>query len=173
MPNPRTVAILATALATTLGGCGGGSSPAAPRPVPTPTPAPVTALLSEGSQSGLAEHFLLLVPFHTGSFGSIRASVDWTFAASTIHIFISPGRCTVDEINSGSCRFVAVSQTATPKPRVVTATGQPAGDYTLYIGNAAGAEESVSWQVFLTSTASSTAAAPPAPAEPAVQWWRN
>jgi hypothetical protein len=172
---PALLAALAAALATTLSGCGG--SPVTPRPVPTPTPtpAPVTTLLSEGSQSGLEERFLTMVPFRTSSFGTIRASVDWTFEASTIYVYISAGRCTIDEINAGGCRFVAASQTATPKPRLVTALGQPAGEYALYIGNFAGEEESVSWQVFHTSSASSTDAAPatlPAPEAPSVRWRR-
>jgi hypothetical protein len=176
MLNVRTVSILATVLATTLAGCGGGSNPVTPQPVSTPTPEPVTTLLSEGSRSGLAQRLVLLVPFRTSSLGTIRASVDWTFPATNIVVAISPGRCTVDQINGNTCPFVVVSPPAqTPKPRVVTATGQPAGDYTLYIGNMAGDEESVSWQIFLTATATSasaSAARPEAGPPTTVQWLR-
>jgi hypothetical protein len=45
--------------------------------------------------------------------------------------------------------------------------GVATGDYTLYIGNFAGAEESVSWQVSLTSSAAATAVGSAAFARPA------
>lgn len=151
-------ALAGSILATALAGCG-SSSPTRP-PAPTPTPAPVTILVSEGSEGGLEERFLLSVPFHTTALGSIRATVDWTFPESIIYVYISRDTCTLEEFNGGTCQIVAASQTSTPKPRVLTVNGAAAGAYTLYIGNFAGETEAVSWQVHLTTTASASAAEP-------------
>jgi hypothetical protein len=143
-----------------------GTSPTTPSAAPPPPP-PVTAVIGEGSQSGLAERVLLRVPFRTGSAGTVRATVDWTFPDTTIFVYISSGTCTLEQVNADECRFLASSESAGPKPRVLTVTGAQPGEYTLYIGNAAGEQESVSWQISLTSSAAGTEAGAAAAARPA------
>jgi hypothetical protein len=149
---------------TSLAACDTG--PTTPSTVPAPPP-PVTTTVSEGSRSGLSERLLMRIPFQTSRIGTIRASVDWTFPDTTIYVYISSGTCEIEQINAGECRFIAASLTTAPKPRVLTVTAAQPGDYTLYIGNFAGAEESVSWQVSLTSSAAATAVGSAAAARPA------
>jgi hypothetical protein len=151
--------VLATVLAVSaLQGCG-SDNPVAPPVAPPPPPTPVTTTVAEGSGGGLGEGFLGTVPFRIASAGTIRATVDWTFPASTIYVYITSGPCSIDQFNDRACRVFAVSQTAAPKPRVLTVTNAAAGEYALHIGNFAGDVEAVSWHVSVTST---TGAVPPA-----------
>jgi hypothetical protein len=94
---------------------------------------------------------LLFIPFTTSAAGTIDITVDWTIPADGIHVFLSANECSLDEVNNGTCRFLTESPPSSVKPRVLTLTGAAAGAYTLYIGNRGPAEESVSWQVGLTT----------------------
>jgi hypothetical protein len=137
-------------LAVALPGCGGGGG-GITTPTPTPTPPPVTALILEDSFSGLGELTLAPVPFDTTATGTIEATVDWTFATDDVDIYLVRGSCTLDQFNNGTCSFVAFSESPTAKPETIRATNQAPGSFTLYIGNRGPAEESVSYQVFLTT----------------------
>lgn len=148
-------------------GCGGNSGVTTPTAVPTPTPppAPVTRNILEGSLSGLGVRVLGLIPFTTTATGTIEAHVDWTFPESTIYVYISRGMCTVEQVNAGQCQFLAVSETTTPKPRVVSVPNAPAGSYSLYVGNLGPKVESVSYQVLLTTLGGASVEGLPAPVE--------
>lgn len=138
---------LAAALAAC--GSGGGSAPTTPT-VPPPAPA-VRTVIDQGSYSGLPARTLLVVPFITAASGTIDATVDWTFPSNTIYVYVSRGTCALEQINADQCPFVAVSEAATPKPRVIRVPGASPGAYTLYIGNVGPSEESVSFQIGLTT----------------------
>ena len=144
-------------------GCGGGGGVTTPTPVatPTPPPAPVTRVIREGSISGLEVRFLGFVPFTSTATGTIEAHVDWTFPEDTIYVYISRGACTLEQINSRQCQFLAVSETTTPKPRVVRVPNAAAGSYTLYVGNLGPKKESVSYQVLLTTLGGASAGSRP------------
>lgn len=139
-------------------GCGGGSNTptAVPTPAPTPTPAPVTRVISQGSGS-LGRLTVSPVLFTTTAAGTVNISVDWTFASNDVDIFLARGSepCTLQTFNNRTCGFVATEESVTMKPEKLTVQGLAAGSYTLYILNAGNTDESVAWQVTLTSASAS------------------
>jgi hypothetical protein len=94
-------------------------------------------------------------PFTTTLTGTLLATVDWTFATNDVDVFIARGDCTPQTFLQGGCNIGAFSDSATAKPERVTLAGAPAGTYTLLVANAGARDESLSWQVVLTPTASS------------------
>jgi hypothetical protein len=156
---------LASVVSPSCGGGGGCSdNPAGPgcQPSPIPTPSPlVTRVVSQGSRS-LETRFLTDVVFTTTASGTVGVEVNWTFASNDVDIYLTRGAdpCTVDAFNSGTCAFIASSESTSLKPERLTAAGLAAGTYTLYIGNLGPTDESVAYQVTLASTsASSTSSA--------------
>ena len=152
-------ALLLATGAAILPACGGDSVDGPPPPPPTTTPPAVTTVVSESSQSGLEQRTLLSVVFSTSQVGSLTATVDWTFATDNVEAYLTSGNnpCTIAQFNNGTCPFVAVATSATAKPERLTANGQVAGAYTLYIGNRGPKSESVSWQVTLTTGGAASA----------------
>jgi hypothetical protein len=145
-----------------VSGCGGGGVPGGPSsPVPTPPPPPVTNVLSEGS-SALGASTVAPVVFTTESAGTLEVIVDWTFAANDVDIFLARGSspCTLETFNDRTCGFVATEESMTMKPERLRTTSLAAGTYSLYVANFGDVEESVSWQVLLTSGVGSAASAP-------------
>jgi hypothetical protein len=118
-------------------------------------------VVETGSRSGLGVNILLFVPFTTSARGTLDITVDWTIPVDGIHVFVSANECTIDQVNGGTCTYLVESVPSTVKPRLLTVTGVAAGTYTLYIGNRGPSEESVSWQIGLTTggTAGATAKA--------------
>jgi hypothetical protein len=56
-----------------------------------------------------------------------------------------------------TCAFVATEESPTLKPERLTVPNLAAGTYTLYVANFGDTDESVAWQVTLTSTSASSA----------------
>lgn len=142
--------LVAAPLVLLLPGCGGGGSSSTPTTLATPPPL-VRTVVESGSQSGLPINNLLPVPFTTASTGTIDLTVDWTIPSDGIHVYLAANTCSLDEINGGTCRFLLDSPPSSVKPRLLSTPGAAAGAYTLYIGNRGPEEESVSWQVGLTT----------------------
>jgi hypothetical protein len=141
-----------------------------PSPIPTPTPAPTTtstSVIAEGSSS-LAVLTLLAVPFTTDAAGTINATVDWTFSTNDVDLYLTRGTnpCTADQFNNRTCAFLDSAESATDRPETVSAPDLAAGAYTLYIGNFGPTEESVGYQVTLTTSSGTSALAPAAPLSP-------
>ena len=144
-----------TALVMVLPSCGGSSSSTpTPMPTPTPTPAPVSTVIEQGSESGVEALLLLFVPFTTNATGTLDVTVDWTFASNDLDIFLARGTapCSLEDFNAGRCPWVASSESFTAKPERMSASNAAAGAYTLYIANFGLTEESISWQVVLTTS---------------------
>ena len=153
-----------TLLALALGivACGGDSSPTTPAPTPAPTPPPpIVVLDGTGPIPTCGENCTLVVfdPFITDATGTIDATVDYTYEESLISVWIASGVCEFEQFVTGQCQFAAVNFSG--KPVRASATSQPAGTYTLIIGNGGPRDESVSFQVVFTAQAS--AATTPGP----------
>jgi hypothetical protein len=148
-------------LASSLAACGGGnSSPSTPStPAPTPVPAPVTTVIRQGSFSGLSAGFAVrLVPFTTPRSGKLEIIVDWTFARNDLDIYLFRNDCTIEQLQADQCDPVVAADSETAKPERLVVESAAAGTYTAYVVNFGPDEESLSYQILLTSvgTASSS-----------------
>jgi hypothetical protein len=150
--------ILALALGLCDSGCGTPTTPTSPTPAPPPPP--VRTVLLSTTFNSLPPHFVSFSTFQTPATGTLDATVDWTFAADAISVFIGPGGvCTLAQLNAGTCAFIASSQTTTPKPRVLTVPSAAAGTYTIYVFNGGPNTESGTVQVGLTTSTASAGVA--------------
>jgi hypothetical protein len=154
--NGKRLALASVFIATLNSGCGNNSSPVAPTPVATPAPAPVSETVFQSTFSDLLPTEVALGQFTTDKTGTIDATVDWTFAADGIDVFISSGLCTAEQFNSGSCPFLAVSTTQGAKPKKLSISGASPGSYTIYVGNLGPNKESGVVTVKLTTQASAS-----------------
>jgi hypothetical protein len=85
--------------------------------------------------------------------------VDYTFTDTILAVWIANGRCTGEQFEADQCQMLATSFSG-GKPRKVALADRGAGSYTLIAGNAGPRDESVSFQVVFTRSA--TAGSPPA-----------
>lgn len=171
MPRGTSLTMRSWVLVVALGslpGCGGGDNGPTPTPTPTPTPRPVPQVVDEGSESGIGVLTLLYVPFSSSLSGPMDITVDWTSASNDVDIYLTQGTdaCELDTINADQCPFVAMSESGTAKPERISLPNAAAGDYTLYIGNRGPTDESVSWQVVVTSSAVAASGRTPTVAAP-------
>ena len=90
-------------------------------------------------------------------------TTDWTFAVNDIDIFLAAGTnpCSVDQFNNQECQFLGSAKSETTKPETQRVPNLAAGPYTLYMVNWGDTDDSVGYQVTLTSP--SGASASPAP----------
>ena len=155
---------LVIAAALVLPSCGSDkpcSNPTAPgcglSPTPTPPPATVTRVISSGSGS-IPAHVIAPVVFTTTASGAIGIEVNWTFATNDVDIFLTRGSepCTLETFNNRTCGFLATEESTSMKPEKLTAPSMAAGSYTLYVVNFGDTDESVAYQVTLTSTSASS-----------------
>ena len=78
--------------------------------------------------------------------------MDWTFASNNVEVYLMNGACnSVADFNARVCSINTFSESATLKPERLRVLGANAGAYTLGIGNRGPADESVSYQVVLTT----------------------
>lgn len=151
----KTKILTALTLAALLGACGSGSSSGPTGPIlPTPSPAPVSTVISQGSGSVPSKN-VGPVTFTTTATGTLGVTVDWTFASNDVDIFIVRGTapCTLTSFNNRTCGFIATSESTTQKPEKLSINNLAAGAYTLYVGNFGSSDESVAWQIVLTTGA--------------------
>jgi hypothetical protein len=99
------------------------------------------------------------VYFDTSAAGTIEATVDYTYADTILGVWVANGRCTGEQFEAQQCQLLASSFSG-GKPRKLSLATQAAGSYTLIAGNAGPRDESVSFQVVFTRSA--TAGSPPA-----------
>ena len=157
---------LAAVFATiVLMACGGSeTNPVSPTVPVSPAPPPAPRLIRQGSVPMEAPtddsyHFFLTTVTDAAS-GRWDATVDWSNEANTLWIWVADGVCTVDQFSSDACpfdaacpcRFVSRSETATPKPRVLTIPGAAGGTRTLIFANLGPAAETVQYRVTLTGS---------------------
>jgi hypothetical protein len=118
----------------------------------------VTRVIAQGSGSLEADTVAPLV-FTTTAAGVVGVTVDWTFATNDIDIYLTRGSdpCTLETFNNRTCGFIATEESPSMKPEKLSVSGLAAGTYTLYVANFGDTDESVAYQVTLTSTSASSA----------------
>ena len=138
----------AVACLALLFGCGGGSGPT-PQPTPAPTPPPPRVLLERSHALPFSDEFISssLDVFTAPSSGLLEIIVDWTHLGSTIDVLVMRGICTFEQLNANQCDVISFTRESQPKPRQIELPGEPAGDYTMVIGNLGPNDESISFQV--------------------------
>jgi hypothetical protein len=153
------------ALALMLGGCNSGdpncgtnpSGPGCP-PSPTPSPTPRPAVVIDRGEGSLPELTVLLRPVSITETGAFDATVDWTFAANDVDVFLARGNCSFEQFVQDQCAIAAGSMSTTAKPERIRLANQPAGTYTLGVVNFGPGDESVAYQlVFTPGTAAASA----------------
>jgi len=136
-------------MALLLPACGSSSSTPT-TPTPTPTPCTQTNVLQVGGSVPTAS--LGRAPFSVSTAGRLDITVDWTFAASPISVYlVTAGACSIDQFNAQTCTFLARSETTT-KPRKISVANTAAGNYELLVANFGTQDESISGQVVLSSS---------------------
>ena len=149
----------------------GGDSPTAPtsQPVPAAPPAPVSTVVSQGAVSGLPPFMAYAsAPFTTSSVGNLDVTLDWTFPACDLDLYVLRGttaNCSVAQFNARQCDIVAFSESVAAKPEKVSVASLPTGTYTLLIANWGPETESFSYQAVLT-TGGATASGRTSPGQP-------
>jgi len=152
--------LLGVALAGVLAACGGGDGgpgtcPAGQMGVP-PNCAPILQPCQQDVlDSGGGAHPASTLAFYDFSVprsGRLDITVDWTDPASPIGVYLVPvGTCTLDEFNARSCDFVVRSEPSPMKPRKISSGGFAAGNYRWLIASYSDVDESVSYQIVLST----------------------
>lgn len=146
------VAAAAAALALVIACGGGDGSPTTPVTTTPTTTLPPPSVVLQDSHS-IEASWLYWWYFTTSRTGTIDATIDYTYVTNQIVVWIAKGSCPGESLAANQCDIAATSF-AGSKPRKVSVTGAAAGSYTLLIGNAGPQDDSVSFQVVLTPTAS-------------------
>jgi hypothetical protein len=97
--------------------------------------------------------FVSFANFSTTSVGTLEATVDWTFPANDLDVYLTPGSCTFTQLTANQCTMVVFSESVTAKPERVRATNVAAGSYIIWISNAGPGDETLSYQVVFTGNA--------------------
>src|SRR5919106_1811894 len=130
-------------LVALLPGCGGDSVSA-----PPPPPAPVTELIVQGSFSGVTPGGgVALAPFSTSRMGTLRITVDWTFASNNMDVALVRAPCDPPQFLALTCAIVGVSESPTAKPEILTLPNTVSATYRLFVSNRGTTDESISYRV--------------------------
>lgn len=141
--------VLAAGLVVGLAACGGNGDPVV-RSTPAPTPTPCTQTTLDQGPVPLNPRTLIYDDFSVPESGRLDITVDWTFAASPIGVYLVPvNTCTLAEFNSRTCNFLVRSEVTT-KPRKISTPNFAAGNYRWIIGNFADVQESASILIVLS-----------------------
>ncbi|HVR70647.1 MAG TPA: hypothetical protein VMT87_07350 [Vicinamibacteria bacterium] len=81
--------------------------------------------------------------FAAPSTGTVDITVDWTFPASPIGVYVVRGACALDQFNARACDFLTRSESG-QKPRTITLPNVAAGSYVLMLANFGEEDESLS-----------------------------
>jgi len=146
--------------------CGGSeSNPVAPT---TPAAPPAPRVIQQGTFTLRAPeddgYFFGLATIPDGGAGRWEATVDWGSEANTLWMWVAEGACSADQFANEACpfdaacpcRFAIRSETATPKPRVLTIPSAAGGTRTLIIMNLGPREETGQYRVTLTGANTAT-----------------
>ena len=144
----RSVVLIAAVL---LPGCGSDSNPVTTTTTTTTLPPPTQQTVIQSGSGSLPVLNLALIPFVVSNPGRLDVTVDWTFASNDVDIYLVRGACTFDQFVNNGCNLVAFSESGTAKPERVSFSGATPGTFNLGIGNLGPADESVAFQVVLTT----------------------
>jgi hypothetical protein len=133
------------------------ATPATPTP-PPPTPPPATIVLSgemaleaprpdRGTYAGW--------DFTTPRAGTLLVSVGYQRDDSKILVWVTERTCNRYQFERDECFYLAKSL-AGPRPRTLTIPGVAAGAYSLYVSNDGPNDETITYEVRLSSGASAS-----------------
>lgn len=160
------VRLVAAGAFLALAACGGGGGTPGTPSTPVPTPTPCAQRVIDSDSGPLASKTLVYYDFSVPESGRLDMTVDWTYASNNMGVYVTPANtCTLAEFNARSCNFVIRSDSGA-KPRKMSAN-VAAGNYRWLIGNFGTTDDSVSYQVVL-STGSCPALTSGGPAASAV-----
>jgi hypothetical protein len=145
-----------------LPGCGGSTTPTTPA-TPAPTAAPCTQSTVRQVNDSVGSLTLFYIPFSTNTSGRLDITVDWTFPATPLGVYVvNAGSCAIDQFNADTCNYLVSSETFV-KPRKVSVANTNAGNFELLVANFSDTDESISGQVVLSSpTCPAFVSSPPA-----------
>ncbi|HUG38711.1 MAG TPA: hypothetical protein VML54_17260 [Candidatus Limnocylindrales bacterium] len=149
-----------------LGSCGSDAPDCGANPLAAGCPPPPTTTLPAqrppvvlDSGSGTLEFLTALFrPVAITETGSLEVTVDWTFAANDVDIFIARGNCSFIQFVTEQCAIAASAISTTSKPERARLANQPAGTYTVVVANFGPGDESIAYQVVFTPGTSSSSA---------------
>ena len=147
----------AVTLMLLLFGCG-SDKVTPPPPPPTTLPPLLPQVVADGNGVALEAEVLGGDTFTTSRAGSLVATVDWTFATNDVDVALVRGDCSFEQFEAQQCPVLAFSISATAKPEIIRTDGAAAGTYTLFVENTGPTDESVSYQVVLTPSATGVSA---------------
>lgn len=146
--------LLAAGLVTGLGACGGGGNPGGSSPTPTPVPTPPPPVVVSQLQGFAIEAGIVsFANFSTQRTGTVEATVDWTFAANDLDVYVTPAACSFEQLLADVCSVLGFSESVSAKPERVRITNVTAGNYILWVANAGPGDDRLSYQVILTANA--------------------
>ena len=151
VPRASLRTVLAFAALAILPACGSDSSPTPPSTTPPTTLPPPTQVVVSSGSGPLATLTAAGIGFTTSTSGRLDATADWTFASNDVDIYLVRGACTFEQFVALQCNIVSFSESTTLKPERLTFSGAPADNYIFVIINFGPADESVAYQVVLTS----------------------
>jgi hypothetical protein len=146
------------AAALALAACGGGGSGTdgsggvTNSTGTTPTPTPCSQKILDQGSDDLKSKWVLYYDFSVPETGRLDVTLDWTYASNTVGVYVvAAGTCgTLEEFNARNCNFVLRSDTGA-KPRKVSVTNVAAGNYRWLFANFGTADDSISYQVVLST----------------------
>jgi len=141
---------LSVALCCGLAGPGCKSDSTVPTHPTQPSP-PVTTQVTSGNRALPAHHFLR-IPFTTGQTGTLTVKVQWTYATNVVWVDVAAGDCAIASYQASQCEFLVASNEAVAAPqKTVSVSSFAGGTHTLIIDDRGPDDESLSYQVTLTS----------------------
>ena len=151
LPRASCRIFLACAALAVLPACGSDSSPTPPSTTPPTTLPPATQAVVASGSGSIGVLTAAGIAFTTTTSGRLDVTVDWTFASNDVDVYLVRGACTFEQFVNLQCNIVSFSESTTAKPERITFSGAPADNYVLVIANFGPADESVAFQVVLTS----------------------
>ena len=157
MTRPRMWRCVALLIAGAVSSSCDNSIPTAAGKSPIPPSRPSPVLLLEGSCQGLPEHLgRCSVPFVTTAKGTITTRMTWTDGLHnyvTSDLLSGSAPCSSETLETNNCPFLAASTDygENPSSAVKTYTNQPGGAYRFYVINQGPGQESVAFQIFVTT----------------------
>jgi len=107
------------------------------QPIVVVTPEPVRGVLAQTSFSGFQSGVWVSIEILVSQKGEVDTTVDWTFPESWIYVYFGKVNCDYNQLTSGSCPFLVVSETQNPKPRFFKTGLLEPGTYYLMLHNVA------------------------------------
>lgn len=156
----------------------GGADRGGPDHLDLPPPAP--RVLQQGNFSLPAPEddsfYFTTINISDSSPGLWEATVDWALLENTHLMWVSNGVCAPEQFAMPECpfeancpcQFAVRSETATPKPRILSIPNAAAGAHTLIVANLGPREDDFTYRVVLTPSSIVTGSATGAPAAGAV-----